>query len=902
MSERETRADAEHWQAALRLYEALLDLPAEARAEALSRADAAPEARERAARMLAQDGRPGLLDRPLPRQLLPGAVAAEQGDALIGRRLGRWLLLDRLGQGGMATVYRARSLQPPLDQIAALKLLSLAAATPAGRVRFEREIDILVRLRHPGIAPVFDAGIAADGTPWFAMALVEGVSIDAWCQEQGLDVDRRVALLLQVCDAVEHAHRHLVIHRDIKPGNVLVDRDGRAVLLDFGISRLLDDAATRSGEGYAFTPRFAAPEQLSGGDISTASDVFSLACLLHALLLGAPPQWPDGDGECRDPAALARRDSDHALRRALRGDLGHVLRRALARDPARRYPTVAAFAADLRAWREGHPVAARRGGAGYRLRRFVARHRAASASLALLLLSLAAGMAGIAWQAERARSEAAKARAAQAEAQAARDQAQRQLARAEALNDFLLGLFDASSPERPRDALPTTAELLDSGARRARDPDSGPPGLRARMLTAIARVHGLRAQYDRADPLLAEAVTLARSDPGDEGEALVEALLLQARLASARGDQATVARNLAEAERSAPRREPPSPVLLDVRTERAMLLQQHRPLEAARLLERVLADAQRMPALPPARVDRLRGDLALAYLSARQHARVLPLYEELLAARAANRERDLLRYAIALANSAQNLVSLGHFAEAERRFGDALRAYDRLFDSPNSYRAAAQVAQSALWTRQGRYDEALAAADAGIAEWARSQGRPLQGFAYAHYFRLEPLAAAGRWQALEREARAARAGLAAEDGNHDRLIRTEMLLAQALCRRGDAAAGREVLASARTRLRGTPQHDPTLRAGVDEAEAYCQAAAGRLDAAIAALDAAGREDGAYPPGDAADLVRRDRQRARWLRQQGDAAAADRFDARADARLRALALPAGRPWPATAATD
>ena len=148
MSERETRADAEHWQAALRLYEALLDLPAEARAEALSRADAAPEARERAARMLAQDGRPGLLDRPLPRQLLPGAVAAEQGDALIGRRLGRWLLLDRLGQGGMATVYRARSLQPPLDQIAALKLLSLAAATPAGRVRFEREIDILVRRSH----------------------------------------------------------------------------------------------------------------------------------------------------------------------------------------------------------------------------------------------------------------------------------------------------------------------------------------------------------------------------------------------------------------------------------------------------------------------------------------------------------------------------------------------------------------------------------------------------------------------------------------------------------------------------------------------------------------------------------------------------------------------------------
>lgn len=487
MSERETRADAEHWQAALRLYEALLDLPAEARAEALSRADAAPEARERAARMLAQDGRPGLLDRPLPRQLLPGAVAAEQGDALIGRRLGRWLLLDRLGQGGMATVYRARSLQPPLDQIAALKLLSLAAATPAGRVRFEREIDILVRLRHPGIAPVFDAGIAADGTPWFAMALVEGVSIDAWCQEQGLDVDRRVALLLQVCDAVEHAHRHLVIHRDIKPGNVLVDRDGRAVLLDFGISRLLDDAATRSGEGYAFTPRFAAPEQLSGGDISTASDVFSLACLLHALLLGAPPQWPDGDGECRDPAALARRDSDHALRRALRGDLGHVLRRALARDPARRYPTVAAFAADLRAWREGRPVSAHHDGGFYRLRRFVGRHKLASGLTAALALSLVAGIAGVAWQAEDAR---------------------RQAARANLTREFLLEIF-AEADLMTRGTRPPDIRLvLEKAASQAPQRFTERPELQADILYLVGRLQRLNMDNRAAVGTLRTALAL----------------------------------------------------------------------------------------------------------------------------------------------------------------------------------------------------------------------------------------------------------------------------------------------------------------------------------------------------------------------------------------------------------
>lgn len=487
MSERETRADAEHWQAALRLYEALLDLPAEARAEALSCADAAPEARERAARMLAADGQPSVLDVPLG-----NVPAGDTGPTdLVGRRLGRWLLTGLLGQGGMSVVYRARSLAPPAGQEAALKLLSMAAATTAGRARFEREIEILVRLRHPGIAPLYDAGVGADGTHWFAMALVEGVDIAAWCREQGLGVAQRVELLLQVCDAVAHAHRHLVIHRDIKPSNVLVDAEGRAILLDFGISRILaEGTAEITGTGrYAFTPRYAAPEQIDGGAITTATDVYSLGSLLHALLLGSAPQFPPNapDTECVDPAKIAKREEDRALRKTLSGDLGAILRKALARDPEKRHAGAAELAADLRAWREGRPVSAHHDGGFYRLRRFVGRHKLASGLTAALALSLVAGIAGVAWQAEDAR---------------------RQAARANLTREFLLEIF-AEADLMTRGTRPPDIRLvLEKAASQAPQRFTERPELQADILYLVGRLQRLNMDNRAAVGTLRAALAL----------------------------------------------------------------------------------------------------------------------------------------------------------------------------------------------------------------------------------------------------------------------------------------------------------------------------------------------------------------------------------------------------------
>lgn len=315
----------------------------------------------------------------------------------------------------MSVVYRARSIAPPLGQEAAVKLLSMATATANGRARFEREIKILARLRHPGIAPIFDAGVADDGTPWFAMGLVDGVDVAAWLHDRAPEPRECVQLLLQVCDAVDYAHRHMVIHRDIKPSNVLIDHSGHAVLLDFGISRLLEEGAEPNASlataSYAFSPRFSAPEQVRGGEVTTATDVFGLGCLLHLMLTGQPPVFPEGrpDDECRDPATLARPAEDKGLKRLLSGDLGAILRRALKRDPGERYPGAAELAADLRAWQHGMPVTARPDSTFYRFRKFMLRHKTGTALTTALAVSLLAGATAFGWQAHKARIEAERA-------------------------------------------------------------------------------------------------------------------------------------------------------------------------------------------------------------------------------------------------------------------------------------------------------------------------------------------------------------------------------------------------------------------------------------------------------------------------------------------------------------
>lgn len=901
-----------HWQAALALFEALQELAPQARAARL-RETSPPAVRAMLERMLAATDRPSVLDRPLSAAMSGEDDAASP--SLAGRRFGRWLLLEPLGSGGMSTVWRARALAPPLGQIAALKLLRTGIADDAGRARFAREIGILAALRHPGIAAVYDAGHADDGTPWFAMAVVEGETIDRWCAHRAADLRTRVALLIQAAEAAAHAHRHLIVHRDIKPGNVMVDAEGRVTLLDFGISRLLEDidanalAAPAGGEEAAarteaFTPRYAAPEQLRGAALTTATDVYGLGALLHQLLLGEPPQWPDGADACRDPATLGRALADPALRAQLRGDLGAILRKSLSARPEDRYPGAAELAADLCAWRDGFPVRARPGGIGYRMRRWVARHRLAAALSSGLLVSLLAGTAGILWQAQQARAEARAARAAEVDAERARVRAERALARAESLNGFILDLFRANAPERPQSELPTTAELLALGAERAQDADSAAPDVRAQLLVAIGRIHALRGRTVEADTLAERAATLAREARAAAPEdataidaILIDALRLRGQTAAARSDFDTADAALREAEQRL-RTQPEADIaLLQLARDRGMLLaRRHRYAEAAEIFARAREAARARKGVDPQLLRALDSALAVSYSTLRRHEEAEPLFTQQAIARARDRDRDGLRYAIALSNHGRNRVYLGDFAAAQRKLDEAIAIYDRLFDGPNSHRAAAYLNRSQLYARQRRFDEALADADAAGVEWAGADGEPLHEDPFVHANRLETLLLAERWPRLAEEAAAAIAKLPTGDDYRDAQLRAGALLAMARCETGAVAEGRRALRTARARNAGAHWTDPVIAAWLDEAQARCDAAAGDLPAALRALGQAAAQDRALPPGEVGEIARREQLAAAWL---------DRLDRPADARarreaaqrhLRALALPLGRPWP------
>lgn len=513
-----TQEERARWQAAMALFETLQDLPPEQRDARLRAEPPAPEVLAMLLRMFAAIGETCVLDRPLQ---APGQGAADAGEAstdadsvapaLAGRRFGRWLLLQPLGSGGMSTVWRVRSVSPPVGQEAALKLLRLGASDAAGRARFAREIRILAALRHPGIAAIHDAGHTEDGTPWFTMALVEGDTIDAWCERHAADVRTRVALVRQAADAAAHAHRHLVVHRDIKPGNVMVDEAGRVSLLDFGISRLLEDVADQAAGGapaadgdadatartYAFTPRYAAPEQLRGGAQTTATDVYGLGALLHQLLLGVPPQWAEGASACREPSALGRATGDARLRSELRGDLGAILRKALEARPEDRYAGAADLADDLAAWCEGRPVHARAGGMGYRLRRWVGRHRLAVGLGTGAVLALALGAGGALWQ---------------------RSQALEAAQRAETAQRFLLDVFAEADVETRGERAPDLPRLLRAAAQRARADYAGQPAQQAELLHTIGRLQQLNADHAGAVETLGAALALdaARDAPWDE--------------------------------------------------------------------------------------------------------------------------------------------------------------------------------------------------------------------------------------------------------------------------------------------------------------------------------------------------------------------------------------------------
>jgi len=461
---------------------------------------------------------------------LPDPDGARPGPAA-GDAIGPWRLVSEIAHGGMGTVWLAERADGLERRPVALKLPH-AVWGDAFAARLARERHILASLEHPHIARLYDTGLDALGRPYIAMEYVEGTPIDAWCRQRDPSLRERLDLLLQVLAAVAHAHARLVVHRDLKPANILVTPEGQARLLDFGVAKLIqgdldDGTALTALAGSAMTVGYASPEQIRGEPLGTASDVYSFGLVACEVLTGQRPYVLDR-GSIATLAqaiqqAVPRRPSDlaatPALRKALRGDIDAIIGRALEKDPARRYAGADAFAQDIERHLRGEPVQAHPPSRGYRVAKFVGRHRVQVAAGALATLALVVGASVATWQAREARAQAVRART---EAQAAL-----------AVQAFLEKVFTANSGDQadPRKARSTTArELLDRGAERIDTELRDAPYARLRMLQVLASMYEDMELEQQQLALSRKRLALARELTGPTSD---ETVLAMAAVATA---------------------------------------------------------------------------------------------------------------------------------------------------------------------------------------------------------------------------------------------------------------------------------------------------------------------------------------------------------------------------------
>ena len=470
------------------------------------------------------------------------ALAGDDDETLPTEAVGPWRALRLLGRGGMGAVYLAERTDDQYQQQVALKLLPLGANTDTMRARFLSERQILARLTHPNIARLLDGGITRDGSPWFVMDYVKGVPIDEYCEAHELDLEARLALLLQVMRAVQYAHGNLVVHRDLKPANVLVDDQGQVHLLDFGIAKVLDPQSDENAHtGMALrpvTPAYASPEMLRGETVDVTTDVYSIGVLMYQLLTGQLPLKYDAmtlpkmyaHAANTAPPPLTR------LRPDLDSDLQAIALKALAKTPEGRYVSVEAMATDLSRYCEGLPIAAQPPSYWRRFHLFAGRHRlglsfALFAALSLLTVS------GISIRA-----------ALTAERQARTIEIERDTV--EQTRAFLQSIFELSGPNESKGLTITARELLDSGARRIRTQLDSQPEVRAELLATLAQIYMELSALPEASALYDEAAAVYRSLARDGAHGLANTLYKRALIAERQSDYERARQLALEAEQA----------------------------------------------------------------------------------------------------------------------------------------------------------------------------------------------------------------------------------------------------------------------------------------------------------------------------------------------------------------
>lgn len=702
---------------------------------------------------------------------LRGAVAGLTDLSLVGRRVGAYQVLRELGRGGMGSVYLAERSDEEFERQVAVKVVQGAFGARDDIVRrFRSERQILARLDHPHVARLLDGGTTEDGVPYFVMDYIEGVPIDVYCDQRRLGVADRLRLFLDVASAVSYAHQNLIVHRDVKPSNVLVTADGTVKLLDFGIAKVLKGGdggvpSVATATAAVMTPAYASPEQILGEPITTATDVYSLGVLLYELLTGDLPHRferrslaevvrviseevpapPSVAARRIEEAAHKRRSSPQKLCRRLRGDLDTIVLRALDKEPGRRYPSVDQLASDLRRHLGGQPVTARRDTLGYRAGKFVRRHRGGVAAAALVVLALLGGIATTAWQ---ARVAAGQARIAEAE----RDHARSEAEKAERVVGFLNGMLTSADPNRGGREV-TVAEILDDAAQRLGKDLADEPEVAASARLALATTYRSLGLYDEAETEAREALRLRRQLGGQTGPETAAVLCELGHLLNDMGRYEEGERHLRE---GALAFQGDAVRYADCRVQLAVgLNNQGRDEEAEAVYREVLPIYRRELDPADVRIGTVLNNLAVVLGNRGDFAAAEPLHREALHIMRAAYGDEHPEVAYTLYNLGGVLDAQGDYAAAEPLYREALALRLKLLGENHPY---------VLLTR------------ASLANllWARKD------FAAA-----EPLA---------REALAG--GAATLDADHPLMAYAHIVLGQVLCDAGKPAEGEAHLRSA----------------------------------------------------------------------------------------------------------
>ncbi len=759
--------DAAHWHRLSAALDELLDLDTAEQGERLddiARADPAFAGELRA--LLNAESGEGLFERglgALAHEALEQSASASKGgtsnaaseqDAVT---IGHWRLIEPLGRGGMGEVFLAQRHDGDFTQRAALKRLKRGMDSEDILQRFLQERRILASLAHPNIARLLDGGMDGEGRPYIVMEHVEGTPITDWAREHGLSLRERLTLLRKVCDAVAYAQSRLVVHRDLKPSNILVDAQGEPHLLDFGIAKLLDDAPdahhTRTGL-RALSPAYAAPEQIHGEAISTATDVHALGVVLYEMLAGQLPYRRErglttgvgAGGEYAslvrpsqalrqlEPTQLTQRWGEGApeparLARLVAGDLDRIVLAALRPEPERRYASAAALGADLGLYLDGRPINARPDTSGYRIRKFVLRHRLGAAATALALIALVASFGTALWQARIARDQAHEANRQRALAEQHLARAEAQARRAEETKRFVVSLLKAGNPELSRSGAQTSAvDLIRDAALRV-DALNDAPDTQAELQVAIG--HGLISLgaadegRTRLDAGIAQLRTLGEA----AWPALADGLHYSAMHDTATGRLAAAMADSKEALAIFDRIGPRADLALGriaTLTTLAKNVQFSGDLPASQALyERILAERETLlgPDDPRLAVD--WNNLGATAIRRDRYAEAEHAYAQASRLLALDPQAPESRQAWLHLGRANALFGLGRFDEADATGLAALDIAERTLPADHPISASIRTMLALLYRHAGRLDEAAAMAERARATFAATNASQL---------------------------------------------------------------------------------------------------------------------------------------------------------------------------------